>query len=157
MLKFLNTLLFATNTIIPISLPLCVLNSFKCEAVWESNQQYNKPFSRLRFCVTPLHTWVNSHKASIRSAIVYLKNFNTFFTLSKLKFQCKITILKPMDSFGIWQKRKLISFVFVNAEFYRVVWATCINALLTVRSEMFPFSGNNQNTKMFGVPPNALP
>ena len=32
-----------------------------------------------------------------------------------------------------------------------------INALLTVRSEMLPFSGNNQNINMFGVPPNTLP
>ena len=47
--------------------------------------------------------------------------------------------LKPMDSFGTWQKWKLIFFV-VNAEFYRVVWT--LNALLTVRSEMLPFSGN---------------
>ena len=39
----------------------------------------------------------------------------------------------------------------VNAEFYRVVWT--INALLTVCSEMLPFSGNNQNIKFFGVPP----
>ena len=31
------------------------------------------------------------------------------------------------------------------------------NALLTVRSEMLPFSENNQNIKMFGVPPNTLP
>ena len=34
-------------------------------------------------------------------------------------------------------------FFFFYAEFYRVVWT--INALLTVRSEMLPFSGNNQN------------
>ena len=33
---------------------------------------------------------------------------------------------------------------------YRVVWT--INALLTVRSEMLPFSENNQNIKMFGAP-----
>ena len=32
-----------------------------------------------------------------------------------------------------------------------------LNALLTLRSEMLPFSGNNQNIKMFGVPPNTLP
>ena len=31
------------------------------------------------------------------------------------------------------------------------------NALLTVCSEMLPFSGNNQNIKLFGVPPNTLP
>ena len=55
-----------------------------------------------------------------------------------------------MDSFGTWQKLKLIYF-FVNAEFYRVVWT--INALFTVRSQMLPFSRNNQNIKMFGVPP----
>ena len=40
---------------------------------------------------------------------------------------------------------------FGNAEFYRVVWT--INALLTVHSEMLPFSGNNQNINIFGVPP----
>ena len=28
--------------------------------------------------------------------------------------------------------------------------------LLTVRSEMRPFSGDIQNIKMFGVPPNTL-
>ena len=65
------------------------------------------------------------------------------------------TGLKPMDSFGKWWKWKLIYFS-VNAEFYRVVW-TIINALLTVRSEMLPFSENNQNIKMFGVPPKTLP
>ena len=47
-----------------------------------------------------------------------------------------------------------INIFFVNAEFYRVVWT--INALLTVRSEMLPFSENIQNIKMFGVPPNTL-
>ena len=31
-----------------------------------------------------------------------------------------------------------------------------LNALLTVSSEMLPFSGNNQNIKMFGVPPNTF-
>ena len=46
-------------------------------------------------------------------------------------------------------------FCFVNAEFYRVVWP--INALLTISSEMLPFSENNQKIKMFGVPPNTLP
>ena len=34
----------------------------------------------------------------------------------------------------------------VVAEFYRVVWT--INALLTVCSEMLPFSGNNPNIYM---------
>ena len=43
----------------------------------------------------------------------------------------------------------------VNAEFYRGVWT--INALLTVHSEMLPFSGNNQNIKMVGVPPPPPP
>ena len=51
-----------------------------------------------------------------------------------------------MDSFGTWQKWKLIFFG-VNAEFYRVIWT--INVLLTVRSEMLPFSGNNQNIIFF--------
>ena len=60
-----------------------------------------------------------------------------------------------MDSFGKMMKMKINIFFFVNAEFYRVVWT--INALLTVRSEMLPFSENNQNIKMFGVPPNTLP
>ena len=46
---------------------------------------------------------------------------------------------------------KIIFLFFVNAELYRAVWT--INALLTVRSEMLPFSGNIQNIKMFGVPP----
>ena len=63
--------------------------------------------------------------------------------------------LKPKDNFGTW--RKWFFFFFVNAEFYRVVWT--INALLvlTIRSEMLPFSGNIQKIKMFGVPPNTLP
>ena len=52
-------------------------------------------------------------------------------------------------------KMKRHFFFFFNAEFHRVVWT--INALLTVCSEMIPFSGNNQNIKMFGVPPNTLP
>ena len=51
-------------------------------------------------------------------------------------------------------KMKINNF-FVNAEFYRVVWT--INALLTVLSEMLRFSGNNQNIKIFRVPPNTLP
>ena len=59
--------------------------------------------------------------------------------------------LKPMDSFGTWRKWKWIFFVVVDAEFYRVLWT--INALLTVCFKMLPFSGNNQNIKMFGVPP----
>ena len=46
-------------------------------------------------------------------------------------------------------------FFFFFAEFYRVIWT--INALLTVRSEMLQFSGNNQKKKMFGVPPNTFP
>ena len=62
--------------------------------------------------------------------------------------------LKPMDSFGTLQKLKSIFFL-VNAEFYRAVWT--INALLTVRSKILPFSGNNQSIKLFGVPPNTLP
>ena len=61
--------------------------------------------------------------------------------------------LKPMDSVGKWWKWKLI-YIFL-AEFYWVVWT--INALLTVHSEMLPFSENNQNIKVFGVPPNTLP
>ena len=43
-----------------------------------------------------------------------------------------------------------VYFCFVNAEFYRIVWT--INALLTFRSEMLPFSENNQNIKMFAPP-----
>ena len=46
---------------------------------------------------------------------------------------------------------KINIYFFVNAEFYRVVWT--INVLLTVRSKMIPFSGNNQNIKMFRVSP----
>ena len=47
-------------------------------------------------------------------------------------------------------------FFLLNTEFYRVVW-TSSNALLTVRSEMLPFSGNIQNSKIFGVPPPPPP
>ena len=32
-----------------------------------------------------------------------------------------------------------------------------LNALFTVRYEMLPFSGNNQNIKLFRVPSNTLP
>ena len=80
----------------------------------------------------------------------------SLFTKTILWLSCPscIILLKPMDSFGTWRKWKSIFFA-VNAEFYRVVWT--INALLTVLSEMLPFSGNNQNIKMFGVPPNTLP
>ena len=53
-----------------------------------------------------------------------------------------------MNSFGTRLKRKLIYIFLLN--FCRIL---NINALLTVRSEMLPFSGNNQNIKMFGVPP----
>ena len=53
-----------------------------------------------------------------------------------------------MDSFGTWRKWKLI-YIF-NAQFYRVVWT--INALLTVRSEMLPLSGNNQNKNVRSPP-----
>ena len=56
--------------------------------------------------------------------------------------------LKITDSSGTWRKWKLI-FCFVNAEFYRVV--------LTDRSEMLQFSGNNQNIDMFWVLSNTLP
>ena len=85
-----------------------------------------------------------------------------YFLIAKRVFQMLLKenvaffsqILKPMDSFGTWRKWKFISFV-VNAEFYRVVWT--INALLTVHSEMLPFSENIQNIKMFRVPPNTLP
>ena len=61
-----------------------------------------------------------------------------------------------MDSFGTWawQKWKLIFFL-VNAEFYRVVWT--INALLTVRSKMLPFLGNNQNITYVWSPPPPPP
>ena len=46
---------------------------------------------------------------------------------------------------------------FFYAEYYRVVWTTCINSLWTVYFEMLPLSGNNQNIKMFGVPPEHFP
>ena len=70
-------------------------------------------------------------------------------------WEIKYSSYQPMDSFGTWRKWKLIFYFFVNAEIYSVVWT--FNALLTVRSEILPFSGNNQNIKMFGVPPNTLP
>ena len=44
-------------------------------------------------------------------------------------------------------------FFFVNAEFYRVVIVWTINALLTVRSQMLPFSENNQNITIVRTPP----
>ena len=73
---------------------------------------------------------------------------------SKPSSWTKFLILKPMDRFGTWRGKKIIFFI-INAEFYRVVWT--INALLTVCSEMLAFSGNNQNIKLFGVPPNTFP
>ena len=55
-----------------------------------------------------------------------------------------------MDQFWKMAKIKInISFLF-----YRVVWT--INALLIVLSGNASFSGNNQNIKLFGVPPNTL-
>ena len=60
-----------------------------------------------------------------------------------------------MDIVLVYMAKMKINIFFVNAELYRVVWT--INALLTVRSEMLPFSGNNQNIKIFAVPPNTLP
>ena len=45
---------------------------------------------------------------------------------------------------------KIYIFFFVNAEFYRVVLT--INALLIVRSEMLPFSGNNQDINVRSPP-----
>ena len=79
---------------------------------------------------------------------------NEYGKSSPLSLFTSLKHLKPMDSFGTLQKWKLI-FFFINAEFHWVVLT--INALLTVRSEMLPISGNNQNIKMFGVPPNTLP
>ena len=60
-----------------------------------------------------------------------------------------------MDSFGTCMAKMIFLFFvcFVNAEFYRAVWT--IKALLTIRSEMLPFSENNQNIKIFRVPPNT--
>ena len=48
-------------------------------------------------------------------------------------------------------KIKIFIFCFVNVEFYRVVWTN--NALLTIRSEMLPFSENNQKYKNVRSPP----
>ena len=62
--------------------------------------------------------------------------------------------LKPMDSFGSGENENLYIFLLMQ-NCHRVVWT--INALLTIRSEMLPFAENNQNIKMFGVPPNTLP
>ena len=56
-----------------------------------------------------------------------------------------------MDSFGTWRKWEINIFFPLNAEFYRIVWT--INALFTVRSEMLPFSGNNQKIKIVRSPP----
>ena len=74
---------------------------------------------------------------------------NEYGKCSPLSLFTSLKHLKPMDSFGTLQKWKLIYF-FINAEFHWVV-------LTTVRSEMLPISGNNQNIKFFGVPPNTLP
>ena len=68
---------------------------------------------------------------------------------------CDIYVQINIKANGLFWYMAKMKIFFVNAEFYRV--ALTINALLTVRSEMFPFSGNNQNIKMVRVPPNTLP
>ena len=101
-------------------------------------------------CIHHSSEWlVSNQKLRKLSGMTQYFPWQKSYNLASLEWH-----LKPMDSFGTWQKMKIYIF-FVNAEFYRVVWA--INALLTVRSEMPPFSGNNQNIKMFGVPLNTLP
>ena len=122
-----------------------------------------------------LHTVTNVHNERVQSKLI---SFHAYFRpgtkfkpwiwfrpplqiqVKKLKMHRGTghwtNALKPMDSFGKWWKWKLfVLFCFVNAEFYRVVWT--INALLTVRSKMLPFSENNQNIEMFGGSPNTLP
>ena len=81
----------------------------------------------------------------VLSSMTTVMRFLCIYFTGPTSFLC----LKPMDSFGTWRKWKFFVF-FVNAEFYRVVWT--INALLTVRSEMLPFSGNNQNIKILESP-----
>ena len=84
----------------------------------------------------------------------------TYFKLFCLRHRIVIDqvyyqgMLKPQDSFGIWQKIKR-DYFFVNAWFYRSVWT--INALFIVHSKLLSFSRNNPHIKMFGVPPNTLP
>ena len=95
----------------------------------------------------------DTHPISIFDVWIYiLERFRvlaSYCCVYSAFLSCSVHSLKPMDSFGTWRKWKL-NFLGVNAELYRVVWT--INALLTVRSEMLQFLGNNQNIKMFGVP-----
>ena len=60
-----------------------------------------------------------------------------------------------MDSFGTVHGENEINIFLLMQKFIELNELS--NALLTVRSEMLPFSGNNQNIKLFGVPPNTLP
>ena len=49
---------------------------------------------------------------------------------------------------------KFFIFALLMQNLIAIVWT--INALLTIRSEMLPFSENNQNINIFGVPPNTV-
>ena len=106
--------------------------------------------------------WTNSQAREFRDVHVtcpreVTSDFHSAFAICNLGGKGNLTLLLPYSQWIVLVhgKNEILYFCFVNAEFYRVVWT--INALLIIRSEMIPFSENNQNTKMFGVPPNTLP
>ena len=63
-------------------------------------------------------------------------------------------MLKPMDTL-VCGENQMKLFFFIESLFDSSV--RIVNALSIVCSEMLKLSRNNQNIKMFGVPPNTLP
>ena len=65
------------------------------------------------------------------------------FSFSVILNWCSNTSLKPMDSFGTWRKWKLI-YIFFFMQNFIGLYELFNNVLLTVHSEMLPFSGYNR-------------
>ena len=100
-----------------------------------------------------LFVWTEEWKITNKCRNFLVRNrlpINIWNFKASPRFHKRCKKLKPMDSFGTWQKWKLI-YIFFNAKFYRV--ALTIDALLTVRSEMLPFSGNNPKHNNVRSPP----
>ena len=78
----------------------------------------------------------------------------------KSKLQTTVTlyamwVLKPQDSFGIWEKIKWDNFLLLIPDFIDLyeLWMPCS----LFAPNLFNFQEITQNIKMFGVPPNTLP
>ena len=63
--------------------------------------------------------------------------------------------LKPMDSFGMWWKSNDFCFSSLNHNF--IVLCELLMSCQLFAQKCSNLSRNNQNVKMFGVPPNTLP